>query len=141
MVLADPARLSIDHHVDLSRNKAMTLKVWEMEINSETSEEDLQRCVLEANRTGDTNVLRAAAKASAELVRREREEWRERFNAESRERVNAQRFQQTQMDKQIGVADRQVKAARSAMWAAWAAAIATIAIALIAAITLVGATA
>ena len=114
----------------------MPRQIYEIQINDETSEEDLHRCVVETTHTSDSNVSRVAAQAHAELARRERAEWRERFNAESRERVNAQQFQQGQMDKQLDVVNQQAKTARHAMRAAWAAAFAAIAIAIISAISL-----
>ena len=73
MVLADPVRLSIDHQFDLSRNKAMPRNVWEIPINDETSEEDLELCANAAERTSDSNVQRAAAKARAQMRRRQEE--------------------------------------------------------------------
>lgn len=116
----------------------MAKHVWKIPINDETSEEDLHRCIIEAGRTSDPNVMRAASNAAAELARRERKEWRVRLEFESKERINAQKFQQDQMDKQLRVAGEQATAARRAMWAAWAAAIATISIAVFSAISLVG---
>ncbi len=68
----------------------MARNVWDIPINEDTSREDLERCILSAAHTSDSNVTRAAADARAELARREREEWETRFNAESKERINAQ---------------------------------------------------
>ena len=114
----------------------MAKQVSEIPINDETSEEELHQCILAAGRTNDININRAAARAAAELARRERVEWQERFNAESKERVKAQQFQRDQMEKQFKVAKTQATAARRAILAAWAAAIATFGIAVISAISL-----
>ena len=79
----------------------MQRNVLEIEINSETLREELELCVIAAEHTSDQNVQRAAARARAELAKRERQEWADRFNAESKERVKAQRFQEAQITKQI----------------------------------------
>ena len=70
-----------------------------------------------------------AAEATAELARRQNVEWRDRFDAEIRERVKAQQFQQAQIERQLEVAEKQSDAASGAKSAAWAAAWATIAVA------------
>jgi len=114
----------------------MPRNVYEIEINSETSREDLERCVGEAEHTADTNVQRVAAKARAELWRREQEAWRVRLDRESDERIHAQRFQEGQITRQIDaqenltaqqteIARDQAAAAKSAARAAWASAVAT----------------
>lgn len=116
----------------------MARNVWEIPINDETSEEDLHRCVFEAQHSSDRNFVRAASRAAAELARRQRAEWRARLALESKERVNSQKFQQKQVGEQLNVAEKQATAARSAVWAAWAAAIATISIAIFSAISMFG---
>ena len=63
---------------------------WQTEVNSETPLEKLLWCINAAEHTTDTNTQKTAAKAQVEVQRREQQEREERFNAESRERVNAQ---------------------------------------------------
>lgn len=107
----------------------MPRHAWEVEINDETPREDLEWCVIAAERTSDSNAVKAAARARAELWRREQEAWAERLNFESKERVKAQRFQEAQMAKQIESQNRlmgqQLDIAKSAAGAAkisaWAA--------------------
>ena len=65
----------------------MPRKAYEDEINENSTQEHLELCLIEATRTSDTNVQKAAARARAEISRRERQERRDMFNAESRERV------------------------------------------------------
>ena len=84
----------------------MPRAVWEIEINSETPREELERCVVEAEHTSDRNVQGAAARARAELWRREQQVWTTRFNAESKEHVKAQRIQEAQITKQIEAQER-----------------------------------
>ncbi len=86
----------------------MPRNVWEIPINADTSREDLERCILEAVHTSDSNVLRAAAKAQAELARREREEWAARFDAQESARVKAQQFQEAQITRQIEAQEKLV---------------------------------
>lgn len=123
----------------------MPRNVWEIPINSETSREDLERCVLAAERSSDINIQRAAAEARAELWRREQQAWTDRFNAESEERVKAQRFQEAQvtrqieaqensMEQQLVVAEKQAGTAESAAQAARWSAVATVAIAVLTAV-------
>ncbi len=108
----------------------MARNVSEIEINSETPREDLELCVIAAERTSDPNTQRAAARARAELWRREQQAWIERFNAESEERVKAQRFQEAQitrqieaqessMSQQLEVAKEQGKAANKQVCISW----------------------
>ena len=115
---------------------------WEIEINSETPREALEECIIAAERTSDPNARKGAARARAALWHREQQEWRDRFNAESEERVNAQRFQEAQVTKQIAaqeklmgqqtkVAEDQSKIAKGAATAAKWSAVATIAIAVL----------
>ena len=107
----------------------MARKVTEIDINSETSREDLELCAAAADRTSDPNMQRIAARANAEIWRRDQQLWINRFNAESEERVKAQRFQETQitrqieaqndlMGKQLEVAKEQAEAAKGAAQAA-----------------------
>ena len=127
--------------------KAMPRNVWEIEINSETAREDLERCVLAAEHSNDINIQRAAARARAEQWRREQQAWTERFNAESEERVKAQRFQEAQitrqieaqensMGQQLDVAKEQAKIANSAVQVAVVLAILTAVLAVTAVIAL-----
>ncbi len=71
----------------------MARKPYEIEINEDTSDEDLEFCIAAAERTSDVNTQRNAAKAKAEKNRREKKFKMEMFNAESAERVKAQKFQ------------------------------------------------
>ena len=92
------------------------------EINAEPPHEELELNVLKAARSSDSNLQDAAARSRAELWRRDRENERDLFNAQSSERVKAQQFQAAQTAKQLEVADQQATSARRAMWAAWASA-------------------
>ncbi len=123
----------------------MLRNVLEIEINSETPREELELCVVAAERASDTNVQRAAARARAELWRREQEAWTTRFNAESKERVKAQRFQEAQiakqieaqerlMGEQIEVAKKQAETAARAAQGAWQSVLATVVLAILTAI-------
>ena len=127
------------------RQKAMPRNVWEIEINEETPREDLELCVIAAERTRDLNIQKAAARARAELWRREQQTWIERFNAESKERVQAQKFQEAQVTRQIEAQDKlmgqqlevtkeQAGAAESAARAAKQSARATIALVILTAV-------
>ena len=128
----------------------MPRNVWEIPINSETSRENLELCLIEAERTSDPNVQKAAARAKAEIERREQQKQDERFNAESKERVKALRVQEKLVDRQIDaqekwmvqqlqVAKDQAKTARGAEQAAKWSAVATVAIAILTAILAVAA--
>ena len=123
----------------------MPRNAWEIPINADTSREDLERCILEAAHTSDSNVLRAAAKAQAELARREREEWAARFDAQESARVKAQQFQEAQitrqieaqkflMGQQLKVAKEQAEGSIGAAQAAQQSALATVALAVLTAI-------
>ena len=123
----------------------MARKAYEIEINRETSREDLEFCAQSADRTSDVNTQRAAAQAKAELWRRKQLVWAERFNAESAERIKAQQFQAAQAEKQIEaqkglmhqqleVAKEQAEAAKSAAEAAQQSAKATVALVVVTAI-------
>ena len=127
----------------------MPRNVSKTEINSETLREDLELCAIAAERPSDPDTQRAAARARAELWRREQQAWAERFNAESKERVNGQRFQEAQVTRQIEaqenligpqleVAREQAEAARGAAQAArlsaWTAVLLAILTAVLAAI-------
>ena len=123
----------------------MARRAHEIEINSKTSREDLEYCAHAADRTSDVNAQRIAAEAKAELWRREQQVWADRFNAESTERVKAQKFQAAQaeqqisaqehlMQQQIDVAKEQAQAARSAAEAAQQSARATVVLVIVTAI-------
>lgn len=123
----------------------MPRNVLDIEINSETPREDLERCTLAAERSIDINIQTAAARARTELWRPEQQVWTERFNAESKERVEAQRFQEAQVTRQIEaqensmgqqlvVAEKQAGTAESAAQAARWSAVATVAIAVLTAV-------
>ncbi len=103
------------------------------EINAETPHEELELNVIKAARSSDSNLQDAAARSRAELWRRDRENERNLFNSQSKERIHAQRFQEAQTakqldvaNKQLEVADQQATSARRAMWAAWASAVVAI---------------
>ena len=88
---------------------------------------------LELDALGHITDQGKVAAARAELKRRDRVNERDLFNAQSRERVHAQRFQAAQTEKQLEVAskqlevaDQQATSARRAMWAAWASAVVAI---------------
>ena len=110
----------------------MARHVWEIEINADTSREDLERCIFEAVHDSDSNIIRAASNARAELARRDREEWADRFAAQERARVQAQVFQASQTDRQLKVANKQLLSGSVSAAAAFLAAIAAIALAVIA---------
>ncbi len=125
--------------------KGMPRHVLNIEINSETAREELEQCVLAAEHSNAINIQMAAAQARAELWRREQQAWTERFNAESKERVKAQRFQEAQVTRQIEaqensmgqqlvVAEKQAGTAGSAAQAARWSAVATVAIAVLTAV-------
>ncbi len=78
------------------------------EINAETPHEELELNVIKAARTSDSNLQDAAARSRAELWRRDRENERDLFNAQSSERVHAQQFQKAQMEKQLECASKQL---------------------------------
>ena len=107
----------------------MARNAWKTPVNSESTREHLERCLIEAEHSSDVNVQNAAAQARAELSRREQQEREERFNAESAERVKAQQFQEGQntrlieaqkklMQQQLDIAKG---AATAAKWSAVAA--------------------
>ena len=123
----------------------MARKVMEIEINSETTPQDLELCVHAADRSSDSNLERIAANARAEKYRRSRQDSRDLFNAESRERVNAQKVQAALVERQIKaqekwmaqqleVAKDQAKTTKGAERAAKWSAVATIAIAILTAV-------
>jgi hypothetical protein len=109
----------------------MSTALWGTPINDTTPEEDLHKSVMEAARSSDAKVLRQASLAQAELNRRERKEWVDRFSVERRARVKVQEFQAAQMQMLLEVATQQARAAQGAKRAAWAAAIAAIAVAIL----------
>ena len=49
----------------------MPFQSWKVPINEQTPDEDLRRIILEATRTSDPNIQRAAAQAHVEVARRE----------------------------------------------------------------------
>ncbi len=100
----------------------MTKEPWKIEINADTPREDLERYIIEATLTSDHHVQNLAARAQAEIWRRDTEKQHELFHAESRKRVKAQNFQEAQFSKQLDVAKQQANSAQRAMIAAWAAA-------------------
>jgi len=77
----------------------MARKVLEIKINEDTPQADLEFCAIAAERTSDINIQRQAAKARAELKRREQQFQMEMFNAQSKERVKAQKFQAAQSER------------------------------------------
>ena len=111
----------------------MPNKPWKIEINEDTPEDELELCALSADRTSDPNTQKVASQAKVELKRRdrkyERDQWTQRFNAESEERVKAQKFQEGQTNKQLEIASKHLRVT----WIATAAA----AFSAIAAVTLV----
>lgn len=109
----------------------MATRLWEPTINETTPEKDLHKCVMEASGSSDAKVIMQASLAQAELSRRERKEWVDRFHAERGARANVQEFQAAQMKMLLEVAEKQAGAVQGAKRAAWAAAIAAIAVAII----------
>ena len=112
---------------------------WQTEVNSETPLEELLWCIKAADHSRDPNTQKTAAKARAELQRRDQQEWEERFKAESKERVKSLRVQEKLVDRQIeaqekwmvqqlDVAKDQAKTARGAERAAKWSAVAAMAI-------------
>lgn len=71
----------------------MLRKILNIEINEDTPEEELELCISAAERTSDINIQRQASKAKVELKRRDREFEIAKLNAQSIERVKAQKFQ------------------------------------------------
>ena len=107
----------------------MARKVTEISIHHDTTRDDLELCAAAGDHTTDPGSQKIAAKAKAEIYRREQKSWTDRFEAESRERVAAQQFQKDQstrqidaqealMRKQLDVAKEQAAAAKSAAQAA-----------------------
>ena len=74
----------------------MVRKILNIEINEDTPLDELEFCVIAAERTSDINIQRQASKAKAELKRRDREFEMAMFNAKSAERVKAQKIQAAQ---------------------------------------------
>jgi DNA-binding IclR family transcriptional regulator len=108
----------------------MAKGLWEVPINDKTAEEDLHRLVLEAAHSGDPDIVKAGARARAELALREREDWITKFNAEGEARDKSQQFQTAQLEKYIEVARKQAWSAQDAKRTAWVAAVAAIFVAL-----------
>ncbi len=118
---------------------------WQTEINSETTLEDLLWCINAAEHNTDPNTQRTGANAQAELQSREQQKLEKRFNAESKERVKAQRSQEKLVARQIEaqekwmvqqleVAKDQAKTAKGAERAAKWSAVAAVAIVVLTAI-------
>ena len=78
----------------------MARKPLEIEINEDTPEAELELCANAADRTSDINIQRKAAEARAELTRRERQFQIGMLNAQSKERVKAQKFQAAQSKRE-----------------------------------------
>ena len=95
---------------------------YETPIDRDSTREHLELCIIDAARNSDPNRQRAAARAQAELSRRDREDQRELLELQRGERLEAQQFQEAHTKKQLEVADQQATSARRAMWAAWVAA-------------------
>lgn len=79
----------------------MVHKILNIEINEDTPPDELELCVIAAERTSDINIQRQASKAKAELTRRNREFEMAMFNAKSAEQVKAQEFQAAQAATKI----------------------------------------
>lgn len=77
----------------------MARKILEIKINEDTPQAELELCAIAAERTSDINIQRKAAEARAELTRRERQFQIGMFNAQSKERVKAQKFQAAQSER------------------------------------------
>jgi hypothetical protein len=90
----------------------MPTHVWEITIDENTTEQDLNHCLIEAQRNSDSNIIRAASRARTELDRRDRErrlqEMITRFEAQESSRVQAQRFQEAQNTRLIEAQERLV---------------------------------
>ncbi len=77
----------------------MARRPWEIEINENTTQADLELCANADQRSSDPNNQRVAAQARAELTRRERQFQIEIFNAQETARVKAQQFQAAQAER------------------------------------------
>ena len=87
----------------------MPRNVWEIEINSETPQEDLELCAIAAERTSDRNVQRAAAKARAEMRRRDEES----ELSQARQRI-------TQLESELSQTRGELSGQRSgSVWLRW----------------------
>ena len=101
----------------------------ERKINAETSQKDLELYVMKGAHTSGSKELEAAARAKAELWRRDREA----------ERVLAAK-QLEIANSHLETAERQAKSARRAVWAAWASAFAAFCLLIITAISIFSST-
>ena len=108
----------------------MAKGLWEVPIDDKTAEEDLHRFVFEAAHSNDPDIVKAGARAQAELALREREDWITKFNAEGEARDKSQQFQTAQLEKYTEIARKQARSAQDAKRTAWAAATASIFVAL-----------
>ena len=79
----------------------MARKVTDIEINSETPPEELELCVHAADRSSERILEVIAATARAEKNRRSEQASITRSNAESEERVKAQKVQSALVERQI----------------------------------------
>ncbi len=116
----------------------MARSAYKTTINSETTRDHLELCLIEAEHSSDANVQKAAAEAKTELWRRDQQEWADRFAAQESARVKSQKFQDGQMAKQLDVAEKQSNSAKHAAWAAWASALAAFVLVIISAIQVFG---
>ncbi len=106
----------------------MARKVTEIEINSETTREDLELCAHAADRSSDPQRVRIAADGRAEKYRRRRQEELDDADVQSRERVHTLTAQAAMVDRQIeaqaALMERQLEVAREQASAARDAAVA-----------------
>ena len=116
---------------------------WEETIDDNTPDEMLHRIIQAADRTSDTNMVRAAAKATAELQRRQQNRTTDaqliQLNAQKEMFENQSNAQRKMIEKLIQAthtlskqqahdareqADKHIRISRIAACAAWGAAIA-----------------
>ena len=80
----------------------MARRPYEIPINEDTTDEDLEFIIASGKHTSDVNVLKAVARATVEKDRRKREYMAAMFNAQERARIKSQRFQEEQITRLIG---------------------------------------
>ena len=80
----------------------MARKAHQIEIDKDSSDEEIELVILAAQSTSDVNVLRNAAKATVIKNKRERAFRIRMFNAQETARVKAQGFQEAQITRLIG---------------------------------------
>lgn len=111
--------------------------IWETQIDQDTPDDLLEQCALYGDHHSGERQQISASKAKAELKRRdrhyERTQWQERFNAESKERIKGQQFQEAQTNRQLEIANKILGITKLAALAASASAIAAIALVILAA--------